>query len=36
MNSEFDPDKFKAEQRKSWDSVSRGWKEWWKTFENSA
>ena len=36
MNSEFDPDKFKVEQRKSLDSVASGWKEWWKTFENGA
>ena len=34
MNSEFDPDRFKIEQRRSWDSVASGWKEWWKTFEN--
>lgn len=34
MNSNFNPDKFKVDQRKSWDSVARGWKEWWETFEN--
>ncbi|HEY7227385.1 MAG TPA: methyltransferase domain-containing protein [Nitrososphaeraceae archaeon] len=36
MNSEFNPDKFKVDQRKSWDSVARGWQEWWETFENGA
>jgi len=36
MNSEFDPAKYKLEQRKSWDSVASGWKEWWATFENGA
>lgn len=36
MNSDFNPDKFKVDQRKSWDSVARGWQEWWKTFENRA
>ena len=36
MNSEFDPDKFKANQRQSWDSVADGWQKWWKTFENGA
>ena len=34
MNSEaFDPNKFKAAQVKSWDSVADGWKKWWSTFE---
>lgn len=36
MNSDFNPDKFKVDQRKSWDSVARGWQEWWETFENGA
>ena len=36
MNSDFNPDKFKADQRKSWDSVARGWQKWWQTFENGA
>jgi enediyne biosynthesis protein CalE5 len=36
MNSEFDLDKFKVEQRKSWDTVASGWKQWWKTFENDS
>ena len=26
MNSDFNPDKFKVDQRKSWDSVARGGK----------
>jgi len=34
MNSKsFDPDKFKAAQVKSWDSVAEGWKKWWRTLE---
>jgi len=34
MNSEIGPDKFKANQRKSWDnSVANGWEKWWKNFE---
>ena len=36
MNSRFNPDKFKVDQRKSWDSVARGWQKWWQTFENGA
>jgi len=36
MNSDFNPDKFKVDQRKSWDSVARGWQKWWQTFENGA
>jgi enediyne biosynthesis protein CalE5 len=36
MNSEFDPDKFKANQRQSWNSVANGWQKWWITFENGA
>ena len=36
MNSEFNLDKFKANQRQSWDSVADGWQKWWKTFENGA
>lgn len=35
-NSNFDPDKFKVNQRQSWDSVASGWQEWWKTFETGA
>jgi ubiquinone/menaquinone biosynthesis C-methylase UbiE len=35
-NSNFDPNKFKLNQRQSWDSVARGWQKWWKTFENGA
>ena len=36
MNSEFDHDKFKVDQRKNWDSVASGWQKWWQTFENGA
>ena len=32
-NKAFDPNKFKAAQVKSWDSVADGWKKWWSTFE---
>jgi ubiquinone/menaquinone biosynthesis C-methylase UbiE len=35
-NSDFDPNKFKASQRQSWDSVAKGWQKWWKTFESGA
>jgi len=35
-NPNFDHNEFKASQRKSWDSVARGWQKWWKTFENGA
>ena len=35
-NADFDPNKFKLNQRQSWDSVARGWQKWWKTFENGA
>jgi ubiquinone/menaquinone biosynthesis C-methylase UbiE len=27
---------FKDGQRRSWDSVSKGWQTWWRTFENGA
>jgi ubiquinone/menaquinone biosynthesis C-methylase UbiE len=36
MNCKFDPDKFKANQRQSWDSAASGWQKWWKTFEKGA
>ena len=32
----FDPDKFKAAQKKSWDSVAIGWKKWWASIEKGA
>jgi ubiquinone/menaquinone biosynthesis C-methylase UbiE len=35
-NADFDPNKFKLNQRQSWDSVANGWQKWWKTFENGA
>jgi len=36
MNSDFNPDKFKVDQKKTWDSVASGWQKWWQTFENGA
>ena len=35
-SSSFDSDEFKMAQRKRWDSVTAGWKEWWETFEIAA
>ena len=32
----FDPDKFKAAQKKGWDSVADGWKKWWASIEKGA
>ena len=32
----FNPEEFKINQRKSWDSVAAGWQKWWKTIENGA
>ena len=32
----FDSDKFKAAQKKSWDSVADGWKKWWPSIEKGA
>ncbi|MFQ5433170.1 MAG: class I SAM-dependent methyltransferase [Nitrospinota bacterium] len=32
----YDPDKFKAAQKKSWDSVANGWKKWWPSIEQGA
>jgi ubiquinone/menaquinone biosynthesis C-methylase UbiE len=34
--SGIEPQQFKESQRKSWDSVTAGLQEWWKTFENAA
>lgn len=31
-----DPNQFKESQRQSWNSVSKGWQKWWRTFENGA
>jgi hypothetical protein len=28
MNYNFDPDRYKVGQRKSWGDVATGWKEW--------
>ena len=32
----FDPEQFKAQQQKIWDSVAAGWQSWWQTFEQGA
>ena len=32
----FDSEQFKTEQRQRWDSVAKGWKEWWQTVEVAA
>jgi ubiquinone/menaquinone biosynthesis C-methylase UbiE len=32
----FDPEVFKINQKRSWDSVAAGWQKWWKTIENGA
>ncbi|MDH4128462.1 MAG: class I SAM-dependent methyltransferase [Spirochaetota bacterium] len=32
---EFDPIKFKDDQRKSWDSAATGWDKWWPIFERA-
>jgi SAM-dependent methyltransferase len=35
-SSSFDSDEFKIAQRRRWDNVAVGWKEWWETFETAA
>jgi hypothetical protein len=35
MSSVPDPQKFKAMQRQSWDSMAEGWKKWWRIIEAS-
>jgi hypothetical protein len=35
-SSSFDIEQFKITQRRRWDSVAPGWKEWWETFEIAA
>lgn len=32
----FDPNSFKMAQREGWDSVARGWKDWWVSIEKGA
>ncbi|MBI5418094.1 class I SAM-dependent methyltransferase [Candidatus Poribacteria bacterium] len=32
----FDPIQFKLNQRNQWDSVAKGWRKWWQTFEKSS
>lgn len=29
----FDPDQYKAGQRKDWSDTAAGWREWWQTIE---
>ena len=36
MHMQSEPNQVKESQRKSWDSVSKGWQTWWKTVENGA
>ena len=36
VSSTFDPNQFKMVQRKGWDSVAQGWKEWWESIEKGA
>ena len=36
VSSTFDPNSFKMAQREGWDSVARGWKEWWVPIEKGA
>lgn len=36
IKGNFNPDEFKINQRRSWDSVASGWQKWWKTIEIGA
>ena len=36
VSSIFDPNQFKMAQREGWNSVAKGWKEWWEPFEKGA
>ena len=36
VSSSFDPNQFKMAQREGWDSVAKGWKEWWEPIEKGA
>jgi SAM-dependent methyltransferase len=36
VSSIFDPNQFKMAQREGWDSVAKGWKEWWEPIEKGA
>jgi ubiquinone/menaquinone biosynthesis C-methylase UbiE len=36
VSSTFDPNQFKMAQREGWDSVAKGWKEWWELIEKGA
>ena len=36
VSSTFDPNQFKMAQREGWDSVAKGWKEWWEPIEKGA
>jgi len=32
----FDPERFKAEQKRDWTAAAAGWKKWWPVFEKAA
>jgi len=32
----FDPKRFKAQQKNDWDAAAEGWKKWWPIFERAA
>ncbi|MFL6378961.1 MAG: class I SAM-dependent methyltransferase [Nitrososphaeraceae archaeon] len=36
VSSSFDANQFKMAQREGWDSVAKGWKEWWEPIEKGA
>src|SRR5919202_1265550 len=36
VSSTFDPNQFKMAQREGWDSVAKGWKEWWEPIEKGS
>ena len=36
MTDQFDPVRFKRDQRSSWDAASAGWEKWWSVFEKAA
>lgn len=36
MTQPFDPVQYKAAQRRDWDTIAEGWKQWWKTIEQGA
>jgi len=36
IRPDFNPDEFKAQQRKMWDNAAAGWQTWWETIERRA